>query len=48
MKARTRRAARGLPDLFFVGECKLPQSKPNGFDSSLWEGASGAPANFAL
>ena len=27
---------------------ELPQSKPIGFDSSLWEGASGAPANFAL
>ena len=25
-----------------------PQSKPDGFDSSLGEGASGAPANFAL
>ena len=27
---------------------ELPQSKPDGFDSSLWEGASGAPASFAL
>ena len=27
---------------------ELPQSKPDGFASSLWEGASGAPANFAL
>ncbi len=27
---------------------ELPQSKPNGFASSLWEGASGAPGNFAL
>ena len=31
----------------FTGE-ELPQSKPNGFDSSLWEGASGAPGCFAL
>ena len=27
---------------------ELPQSKPDGFASSLWEGASGAPTNFAL
>ena len=27
---------------------KLPQSKPDGFDSSLGEGASGAPSNFVL
>ena len=27
---------------------ELPQSKPDGFASSLWEGASGAPGNFAL
>ena len=27
---------------------ELPQSKPNGFDSSLGEGASGAPGNFPL
>ena len=27
---------------------ELPQAKPDGFASSLWEGASGAPANFAL
>ena len=27
---------------------ELPQSKPDGFASSLEEGASGAPANFAL
>ena len=27
---------------------ELPQSKPDGFASSLGEGASGAPANFAL
>ena len=27
---------------------ELPQSKPDGFASSLWEEASGAPANFAL
>ena len=29
-------------------ENELPQSKPDGFASSLGEGASGAPANFAL
>ena len=27
---------------------ELPQSKPDGFASSLWEGASDAPASFAL
>ena len=27
---------------------KLPQSKPDGFASSLGEGASGAPGHFAL
>ena len=27
---------------------ELPQTKPDGFASSLWEGASGAPGNFAL
>ena len=27
---------------------KLPQSKPDGFDSSLPEGASGAPGHFAV
>ena len=27
---------------------ELPQAKPDGFASSLWEGASGAPASFAL
>ena len=27
---------------------ELPQSKHDGFASSLWEGASGAPASFAL
>ena len=27
---------------------ELPQSKPDGFDSSLWEGASGASGHFAL
>ena len=30
------------------GGGKLPQSKPDGFASSLGEGASGAPGNFAL
>ena len=30
------------------GKILLPQSKPDGFASSLGEGASGAPANFAL
>jgi hypothetical protein len=29
-------------------ENELPQSKPDGFASSLGEGASGVPANFAL
>ena len=33
-------------EMFLFDE--LPQSKPDGFDSSLGEGASGAPANFAL
>ena len=33
---------------FPKGKAKLPQSKPDGFASSLGEGASGAPANFAL
>ena len=32
--------------IFTGGE--LPQSKPDGFDSSLWEGASGASGHFAL
>ena len=34
----------------FTGEVwnELPQAKPDGFASSLWEGASGAPGNFAL
>ena len=32
--------------IFTGGE--LPQSKPDGFDSSLWEGASGTPAHFAF
>ena len=27
---------------------ELPQSKPDGFASSLWEGAFGAPGSFAL
>ena len=27
---------------------ELPQSKPDGFARFLWEGASGAPASFAL
>ena len=27
---------------------KLPQSKPDGFSGSLWEGASGAPGHFAV
>ena len=27
---------------------ELPQSKSDGFASSLWEGASGAPGSFAL
>ena len=27
---------------------ELPQPKPDGFASSLWEGASGAPGHFAL
>ena len=27
---------------------ELPQSKPDGFASSLWERASGAPGHFAL
>ena len=31
----------------FTGE-ELPQSKPDGFDSSLWEGASGETAHFAI
>ena len=30
------------------GKILLPQSKPDGFDSSLGEGASGATGNFAL
>ena len=29
-------------------EGKLPQSKPNGFASSLWEGASGETENFVF
>ena len=33
---------------FPKGTAKLPQSKPDGFANSLGEGASGAPANFAL
>ena len=37
---RGRKGKRQLPE--------LPQSKPDGFASSLEEGASGAPANFAL
>ena len=32
--------------VFFHG-VELPQSKPDGFDSSLGEGASGAAAKFA-
>ena len=32
----------------FDGRGKLPQSKPDGFASSLGEGASGASAHFAL
>ena len=54
---RGRKGKRQLPRLlpaeaaarresFLLAE--LPQSKPDGFASSLWEGASGAPANFAL
>ena len=35
--------------IFTGGSCdKLPQSKPDGFDSSLWEGASGATGRFAF
>ena len=37
---RGRKGKRQLPE--------LPQSKPDGFASSLGEGASGAPANFTL
>ena len=39
-----------FPELPFHGRGwnELPQSKPDGFDSSLGEGASGVPGNFAL
>ena len=43
------KAVRRMPDgLAGVKGNELLQSKPDGFASSLWEGASGAPANFAL
>ena len=31
-----------------MGFWELPQSKPDGFASSLWEGASGAVAKFLI
>ena len=33
---------------FFLKGKELPQSKPDGLASSLWEGASGAPGHFVL
>ena len=41
------KSLRAFQNPFFTGG-KLPQAKPDGFASSLGEGASGAPANFAL
>ena len=45
----------GTPSVIACGDAsfpkrtaELPQSKPDGFASSLGEGASGAPGNFAL
>ena len=38
---------RALRYPIFTGR-ELPQSKPDGFASSLWEGAFGAPGHFAL
>ena len=41
------KSLRAFQNPFFTGG-KLPQAKPDGFASSLWEGASGAPGHLRI